>query len=72
MTSPDQVLESYRNNIFHWHHILAGEIVGPSGKSWQDVAVSLSHDLRRYADYLDNCAGGHVSGPIVFPSWDSE
>jgi hypothetical protein len=71
MTDPFVILERYRNDIRHWSRILCGDIVGPHGsRAWQDVAAMLATDLRRYADYLDNCREGHVAGPIVFPSWD--
>lgn len=63
-------LLTYRNDILHWSRVLCGDIVGPSGKSWQQAADMLATDLRRYADYLDNCRTGHVAGPIVFPSWE--
>lgn len=70
MQDPYVILERYRNDIRHWHRVLCGDIVGPSEKSWQDIADALATDLRRYADYLDNCREGHVAGPIAFPSWD--
>lgn len=55
--------------------ILAGERVGPSGFSWQDVAGTAAVNLRELADSLDSLREGEThhqgcrwDGPVVFPS----
>lgn len=48
--------------------ILAGEVVGPSDVSWQDVAGTASINLRWLATLLDNARQGNCELPIVFPS----
>ena len=49
--------------------ILSGDQVGPSGKTWRDLALKTATDLYLLGDQL-NCArsGYVVGGPIVFPS----
>lgn len=37
--------------------------------TWQALAQRQARELRRYAQFLDDCAEGRVTGPIVFPSW---
>jgi hypothetical protein len=49
--------------------ILAGDKVGPSGVSWQDIAGTLSVNLLCLASRLDAAREGRVvNGPVVFPS----
>lgn len=49
--------------------IIAGDSVGPSDASWQDVAGTATVNLRCLADQLDQARVGNVaSGPVVFPS----
>lgn len=49
--------------------ILAGDDVGPSGASWQDVAGTCAVNLRCLADAIEQARAGNVaSGPVVFPS----
>jgi hypothetical protein len=49
--------------------ILAGDQVGPSGASWQDVAGTCAVNLRALATALDAARAGRVvDGPVVFPS----
>jgi hypothetical protein len=51
--------------------VLAGDTVGPSGLSWQQVADRLAVLLRAYAEMLDDARAGRVDGgPVVFPSPD--
>ena len=50
--------------------ILAGEVMGPSDASWQDVAGALAVNLRVLAARLDAAREGRVvDGPFVFPSF---
>jgi len=70
---------AYERACFHRDCILSSsaqlageEVTDHAGESWQDVAVRLSRELRRYAQFLDDCAEGRVSGPIVFPSWTED
>lgn len=48
--------------------ILSGEIVGPSGVSWQDVAGTAALNAQVLADQLTQARAGNSHGPIVFPS----
>lgn len=49
--------------------ILAGDEVGPSDASWQDVAGTASVNLRALASMIEAArAGNVVNGPVVFPS----
>lgn len=53
--------------------ILAGDEVGSSTQSWQDVANNLATNLRDYANILEAAVAGKVrNGPAVFPSPDDE
>ncbi len=40
--------------------------------TWQALAKRQARELRRYAEFLDECAEGRVRGPIVFPSWKED
>ena len=70
--------DAYGHACFHRDCILesaaqlAGEEVAYAGESWQSVAKRLARELRRYAEFLDSCASGSVTGPIVFPSWKED
>ena len=46
--------------------ILAGDQIGPSDASWQDVAGTLSTNMKVYAKLLDQARQGE--GMIIFPS----
>lgn len=49
--------------------IIAGDVVGPSNASWQDVAGTAAVNLRVLADMIDRCRLGlNVETPVVFPS----
>jgi hypothetical protein len=48
--------------------ILAGDIVGPSDVSWQDVAGTASANLQTLASQLDSARNGYAEPGIVFPS----
>jgi hypothetical protein len=48
--------------------ILSGDVVGPSGVSWQDVAGTASVNLKVLASQLDAARNGHAEPGIVFPS----
>lgn len=48
--------------------ILAGEELGPSDASWQDVAGTMATNLRVYARLLDRAREG-TYGHCSFPSW---
>lgn len=51
--------------------ILAGDVVGPSGASWQDVAGSAMANLLALASQIEQARAGNVlNGPVVFPSPD--
>lgn len=66
---------AYRDSIIAIGQMLAGEEVtdDPAAfPTWQDNAKRLARELRSYAEYLDLCAEGGVSGPIVFPSWKDD
>lgn len=63
------IFRRYRDQILEASAVLAGEEVGPSGESWQQVAARLAKVCRQYADVLDTASLGGFYGPIVFPSW---
>jgi hypothetical protein len=66
---------SYRDSIVSIGQMLAGDEVtdDPAAfPTWQDNAKRQARELRRYAQFLDDCAEGRVRGPIVFPSWKEE
>ncbi len=48
--------------------ILAGDRIGPSDASWQDVAGTAAVQLHSYARLLDRARTGNYPGNIVFPS----
>jgi hypothetical protein len=68
------MLQDQLSEVFLHLNILAGERVGPSGKSWQDVAATAATNLRDLADMLDAVReskpfrGASLTGPVVFPS----
>jgi len=45
--------------------VLAGDTVS-GGAAWQEVAKSLAHNMRAYADALDEARGG--GSLVTFPS----
>lgn len=75
MTAHNRIRELARD-ILGDLAILAGERVGPSGASWQDVAGTCETNLRVLADTLHDVRVGnsHIAGrfpierPVVFPS----
>ena len=52
--------------------ILAGNEVGPSGASWQDIAGSAASDLQELGLILQDARAGHHGPAIVFPSFHGE
>ncbi len=51
--------------------ILAGDEIGPSDVTWQDVAGTCAVNLRALASLIEAARLGNVvSGPVVFPSPD--
>lgn len=57
------------NNAIGDLAILAGETVGPSDASWQDVAGTAIVNLRALANMIEQARAGNViDGPVVFPS----
>lgn len=58
-------------NIIEDFRVLSGDEVGPSGKTWQDIAQNASRDLSALSDMtLEACRGEVRDGPPVFPSPD--
>ena len=50
-------------------HILAGDQVGHSDVTWQDVAGTAVINLRHLANHIEQAREGNaVNGPVVFPS----
>lgn len=72
MSGAYEAATHYRDCILTSSAELAGEEVASPGESWQHVAARLARELRRYAEFLDDCAAGQVAGPIVFPSWKED
>ena len=49
--------------------ILAGDVVGPSDSTWQDVAGTAVVNLYALANQIEQARAGNViGGPVVFPS----
>lgn len=64
--------EAYIDSIVAIGQMLCGDDVtdDPAAfPTWQSLAKRQARELRRYAQFLDDCAEGRVTGPIVFPSW---
>ena len=56
-------------DIINGFESLSGDTMGPSGKTWQDIATQTARDLRKLANRLDEAITGNViNGPVVFPS----
>lgn len=57
-------------NALHDLSILAGDIPGPSGATWQDVAGTAATNLHALAIMLENARNGAYStrGFLTFPS----
>lgn len=68
MTQTNNDLDHYLDKIVEGLNALAGDEVGPSGQSWQDVAEDLSRYMRMYAGRLDQLRFGNAGGTVVFPS----
>jgi hypothetical protein len=68
------MLQDQLSEVFLHLNILAGDKVGPSDQSWQDVAATAATSLRDFADMLDAVReskpfrGASLTGPVVFPS----
>ena len=61
---------SYRDSIVALGQMLAGDEPADEPMDWQSLAQRQARELRRYAQFLDDCVEGRVRGPIVFPSWE--
>lgn len=62
-------MEKLRQQIMDDAAILAGDSIGPSDASWQDVAGTMSVNLKVYARLLDRLREGEAAG-VAFPSWE--
>jgi hypothetical protein len=61
-------MEQLLKNVLHDLSILAGDIVGPSNATWQDVAGTASANLQVLASQLDKARNGQAEPGITFPS----
>jgi hypothetical protein len=61
-------MEQLLKNALYDLAILAGDIVGPSDVSWQDVAGTAAVNLQVLASQLDQARNGQAEPGIVFPS----
>lgn len=60
-------------DALHDLRILAGDVVGPSGASWQDVAGTAAVNLRALADQIEQArelGQAAFDCAVVFPSPD--
>jgi len=65
------IFERSLANGLHDLAILAGDIVGPSNVSWQDVAGTAAANLKVIAALLDEAREGRHGPFPVFPSpWE--
>ena len=71
MSGAYEAAVAYRAAIIAVGQMLAGDepMDDPEFQTWQANAKRQARLLRRYAQFLEDCADGRVSGPIVFPSW---
>ena len=74
MSGAYEAAAAYRADIIAIGQMLAGDepTDDPEFQTWQGNAKRQASVLRRYAQFLDDCADGRVSGPIVFPSWPED
>ena len=72
MADAYEAAAAYRDSIVSIGQMLAGDEPADEAMDWQAMARRQARVLRRYAQFLDDCAEGRVSGPIVFPSWKEE
>jgi hypothetical protein len=73
MSGAYEAAVAYRDDIIDIGQMLAGDEVTDdlvAFPTWQANAKRLARVLRRYAQFLDDCAEGRVGGPIVFPAWE--
>jgi hypothetical protein len=66
---------SYIDSIIAVGQMLAGVDMTDDPEeypTWQSLAQRQARVLRRYAQFLDDCADGKVRGPIVFPAWKED
>jgi hypothetical protein len=52
------------------HHasVVAGDIIGDSGKDWHDHATQAAQAFARLADLYRDASRSGCNGPVVFPS----
>ena len=62
------IMERSLRNAVNDLMILAGEKVGPSEVSWQDVAGTCVVNLRVLADQIEQARLGNAESFITFPS----
>lgn len=71
MLKPDyETFDGLLKDIIADMRILAGDAVGPSNASWQDVAGTLATNMEVYARLLHRARQGDSVYPAVFPSVD--
>lgn len=63
-----KTMETALRNALNDLAILAGEKVGPSGSSWQDVAGTAAVNLTVLANQLNEARHGNAESFITFPS----
>ncbi len=61
-------LERTLRNLLHDLTILSGDVIGPSGTSWQDVAGTASVNAQVLANILSEARKGNHESALVFPS----
>jgi hypothetical protein len=61
-------MESALRNALNDLMILAGDKMGPSGVTWQDVAGTCYTNLRVLADQLEAARAGYAEPFLTFPS----
>lgn len=62
------IMRALLNAIMYDLAVLSGDIPGPSYQSWQDVSKTLSTNMRKYADILDQIPND--IGTVYFPDFN--
>lgn len=65
-----KLMHQYLKDALDDMRILAGDVVGPSDASWQDVAGTAAVNFQCLASALREARAGNCEWPIVFPSPD--
>lgn len=63
-----ETMKTVLTNALHDLQILAGDIMGPTNSSWQDVAGTCAVNLDVLSSQLKEARNGNAESFLVFPS----